>query len=90
MKKSSSPIPPPLPRLPTLSRPFVLNPEEFIFEDSEESDHEGWDFYAADTDEEALNAKTDGQEDEEEEEMEDQSVDSSEEEDDDDLSSVRF
>ena len=89
-KKQSSPIPPTLPRLPTLSRPFILNPEEFIFEDDEESDHEGCDIYAADTDPEALNAKTDNEDDaDDEEETEDESAISSEEEDN-DFSSVSY
>ena len=89
-KKPTSPIPAPLPRLPTLSRPFVLNPEEFIFEDLEESDHEDWDFYASDTDPKALEAVTGDEESEDDDwETEEESVDGSEEEAD-DFSSVSF
>ena len=93
MRKRRSTMPPPsLPKLPTITRPFILNHEEFIFEDRVETDPEDYDIFAADTDEEALNAKTDGEEDEEEEEeSDDESVYSTEEEeDDDDLSSVSF
>ena len=92
-KKPSSPIPLALPRLPILSRPFILNPDEFIFEDIEESDHEGWDFYASDTDDNALEAKTDEEVEEDDDddwETEEESVDGNEEDDDDDFSSVSF
>ena len=80
-KKQSSPSV--LPKLPTRSRPFVLNPEEFIFEDPEESDPDDYEIYAADTDPEAVNAKTDNDDAEDEEESEEESVVSSDDEGDD-------
>ena len=72
-KKVISPVPPPLPKLPTLARPFVINHEEFIFEDPYESDPEKYGITLADSDDEAikvLNGARGG--DEEEEESEDE------------------
>ena len=62
---------PTLPKLPTLSRPFVINHEDFIFEDPYESDPEKYGITLADSDDEALKVvQRAGNADEEEEEEE--------------------
>lgn len=53
------------PKLPTLARPFIINHDEFIFEDPYEDDPKKYDkilfkgkygIHTADTDDEAMNA----------------------------------
>ena len=66
---------PTLPKLPTLSRPFVINHEDFIFEDPYESDPEKYGITLADSDDEALkvlNGAGDVDDDEDEEESVDE------------------
>ena len=68
-KKSTTAVPT-LPKLPTLVRPLVSNPEEFIFEDPYESDpdekyggilYEGkYGIHTADTDDEVMNVMDTG------------------------------
>ena len=58
------------PKLPTLTRPFIVNHDEFIFEDPYEEDPKKYDkvffkgkygIHTADTDDEAMNAMETGQ-----------------------------
>ena len=59
------------PKLPTLARPFIINHDEFIFEDAYESDpdekyggilfEEKYGIYTSDTDDDAMNAMETGQ-----------------------------
>ena len=69
-KSSKKTTVPSLPKLPTLCQPLVYNPEDFIFEDSYESDpdekyggilFEGkYGIHTADTDDEAMNVMDTG------------------------------